>query len=868
MKLLAVDSNSILNRAFYGIKLLSTKDGTYTNAIVGFFNIINKLLEDIRPDAVAFAFDLKGPTFRHQLYEGYKAQRKGMPPELAMQLPLVKELLGHLGYAIVEKEGFEADDILGTLATACCGNQGCVIATGDRDALQLVGDCVTVLLATTKAGGALYTPMDVAAVQEKYGVTPAQLIDVKALMGDASDNIPGVAGIGEKTALNLISRFGSLDAIYENLETLDVTAGVRAKLEAGREMAYTSQTLARIDCKVPVETDAALYTRKPGDPAAAYRLLAKLEMFKIAQKLGLSAADAPAPPQQEEEQPRPALRVEMNPGPEALAALAGQPVLDIALAGGPEAPAAAAIRAGEVIYCADGGEAAQTMLHAVLALPNPKRAENAKELFRVGYNTNLDIQNVIFDIRLAGYLLNPNSPQYSVERLCGEYEVTPCPAQPPGGCGEAAAELIACCAGLSPLADRLEALIAEKGQAELLGEIELPLARVLASMEGEGFAIDREGLEEFGRELEVELQRLEGEIYQLAGTEFNINSPKQLGEVLFDRLELPVRKKTKSGYSTDAEVLESLISYHPMVGKILDYRKYAKLKSTYVEGLGKQVAADGRIHSVFNQTETRTGRISSTEPNLQNIPVRTELGARLRRFFHAREGWVLVDADYSQIELRVLAAIADDQNMIAAFQSGEDIHTNTAAQVFDLPPLFVTPLMRSRAKAVNFGIVYGIGAFSLSKDIGVTVAEADQYIKNYLKTYSGVKAYMERTVADGKERGYVSTVFGRRRYLPELHNSNHNIRAFGERVAMNAPIQGTAADIIKIAMVRVYDRLRAEGLAARLILQVHDELIVEAPEAEAQQVAKLLKEEMEAAAQLKVPMVADVGIGVNWQEAH
>ena len=867
MKLLAVDSNSILNRAFYGVKLLSTKDGIYTNAIVGFFNIILKLLEDIQPDAVAFAFDLKAPTFRHQMYEGYKAQRKGMPPELAMQLPLVKELLGYLGYVIVEKEGYEADDILGTLASACCGGQNCVIATGDRDALQLVSDCITVLLATTKAGGALYTPMDVAAVQEKYGVTPTQLIDVKALMGDASDNIPGVAGIGEKTALQLISRYGSLDAIYQDLATLEITPGVRAKLEAGREMAYISQTLARIDCNAPVEIDPAAYVKRPGDPAAAYRLLAKLEMFKLAQRLGLSGENLPAP-QFEEAKPRPALNLRLNPITQELAALAGDGVLDIALAGGPEAPAALTLRTGDTIYCIDDATKVPEALTTILTLPNPKRAEHSKEMYRFGYNSGVDILNVMFDIRLAGYLLNPNSPEYNVERLCGEYEVTPNPVTIPEGCSQQAVDLINCCAGLSPLADRLEALIDEKGQAPLLREIEIPLARVLASMEGEGFAIDVEELAQYGQELDIELARLEKEIYELAGTQFNINSPKQLGEILFDRLQLPVRKKTKSGYSTDAEVLESLMSYHPMVGKILDYRKYAKLKSTYVDGLAKQVAPDGRIRSVFNQTETRTGRISSTEPNLQNIPVRTELGARLRQFFHAREGWVLVDADYSQIELRVLAAIADDQNMIAAFQNGEDIHTNTAAQVFDLPPLFVTPLMRSRAKAVNFGIVYGIGAFSLSKDIGVTVSEADQYIKNYLKTYSGVKAYMERTVQEGKELGYVSTLFGRRRYLPELHNSNHNIRAFGERVAMNAPIQGTAADIIKIAMVRVYNRLKAEGLAAKLILQVHDELIVEAPKEEAEKVAALLKEEMEAAAQMKVPLVADVGIGENWQEAH
>lgn len=857
MKLLAVDSNSILNRAFYGIKLLTTKDGHYTNAIYGFLNIVLKLLEEERPDCAVFAFDLKGPTFRHELYDGYKAQRKGMPPELAEQLPVVKEVLGLMGYPILTKEGFEADDLLGTLA---CGAQqsdcGCSIATGDRDSLQLVSDKVTVLLATNRET----LRMTPEAVWEKYGVTPKQLIDVKALMGDQSDNIPGVAGIGEKTALALIAKYSTLDYIYEHLEELEVTPSVRKKLTEGREMADMSRKLAEIDCAAPVEANPCSYSKGAGDPAALYRLLAKLELFTLIQRLGLT------PPEEGEVLPEaPAqqrLQVQVCTGglPMELDATAS---IDLIPRFQGDKVEALAIGQGDTLWLWRQGEQA---FSEALRLNVPKRCEDSKPCYRFAFLQGIELEQVEFDLRLAGYLLSPNSTEYTVPRLAGEYGLSVAPVLPEG-LDEALAELATYAAPFAATAELLTERLEQDGLTKLLQEIELPLAKVLASMELTGFAIDTAGLEQFGQELRQRVGELEQEIHTLAGKPFNIGSPKQLGEILFETLGLPARKKTKSGYSTDAEVLEELRGAHPIIGHILEYRKCTKLISTYVEGLLK-AAEGGRIHTSFNQTETRTGRISSVEPNMQNIPIRTELGSRMRAFFQAGEGRVLIDADYSQIELRVLAAIAKDEQMINAFFHGEDIHTNTAAQVFDLPPLFVTPDMRSKAKAVNFSIVYGIGAFSLSKDIGVSVAEADRYIKNYFKTYAGVKDYMDRVVQEGKDLGYVTTLYGRRRYLPELKSSNKNIQAFGKRVAMNTPIQGTSADIIKIAMVRVYNRLAAEGLQARLILQVHDELIVEAPAHEAEQASQIVKTEMEHAANLAAPLLVDLGVGKTWQEAH
>lgn len=868
MKLLVLDGNSILNRAYYGIKLLTTKSGMYTNGIYGFLTMLNKIMEEENPDGVAIAFDMRAPTFRHKAYSGYKANRKGMPPELAQQLPVVKELLVDLGYTLVECEGYEADDILGTLAQACrdSGNQ-CVIATGDRDSLQLVGGDVTVRLATTKFGQPQVTQYDEEKIKEEYGVAPKQLIDIKALMGDSSDNIPGVAGIGQKGASDLIQKYGSIDFIYENLETLDLKPAMYKKLTEGRDNAYLSYELGKICLKAPVDTDVTHYTVGPVDRGKAAALMTKLELFKLMEKMALTPGEeetnatlAPgASCQAVWEQDEEALLSKLQE--EGVAYFVSQYAPDGTIAG-------LLFHLGDTIAVVWHPEA-DFLQRLFTDSGIHKATHDSKPLYKALDRLGIYPEICTMDTLLAGYLLNPSSSDYSVERLCALYGVCSSPADgtPLGERAEPLRQALETAAVIRDLAQTLAQEIAKNQQDELLEKIELPLAWVLARMENIGFAVDAMGIAAYGKELEASLERLQQEIYTQAGREFNINSPKQLGQVLFEELHLPAKKKTKSGYSTSAEVLEGLRYDHPIVENILQYRTLAKLKSTYCDGLQKEIGTDGRIHSSFNQAETRTGRISSTEPNLQNIPVRTELGRELRRFFRAKDGCVLVDADYSQIELRVLAHIAQDQTMADAFLRGEDIHTITAAQVMGLPEQMVTPMMRSRAKAVNFGIVYGIGAFSLAKDIGVTRKEADQYIKAYLSHYSGVQSYMERVVDQATEQGYVETIFGRRRYLPELSSSNFNLRSFGQRVARNMPIQGTAADIIKIAMIRVEHRLRAEGLKARLILQVHDELIVEAPTEEQEQVKKLLTEEMEAAVSLSVPMVAEAKVGKTWYDA-
>ena len=838
MKLLVLDGNSIANRAFYGIKLLTTKDGRYTNAIYGFMNILLNLLRDNDPDEVAVAFDLKAPTFRHKMYSGYKATRHGMPQELADQMPVLKELLADLGFAMVSLEGYEADDLLGTLsAAAAARGDDCLIATGDRDSLQLVNEHVTVLLAATRMGRSETVVMDEAAVEEKYGVKPRQLIEVKSLMGDTSDNIPGVPGVGEKTALDLIQRFESLDGVYEHIDDKAIKPGVRAKLAANEPSARMSRQLAEICCTAPIPTEAGAYKRTAGDPAAAAALLAELEMHSMADRLGLDqAAAAPAAA---------ADLPEVKPAP-LPAALSGR----------------LCMAKGENGWFAVQGGNVWTVEDAALPALLEGEAElwvfDAKPLYRIALEAGGEGKALRFDAKLAAYLLNPAASDYQAQQLEAEYAPAPrfaCPDLPAAG-------------ALEGLYDALAAKVEEQGMTGLLQDIELPLARVLADMERIGMPVDKDGLEAFGTLLKAELDKTLASIYEAVGYTFNLNSPKQLAEALFDRMGLPPRKKTKSGYSTDAETLESLRSYSPVVEDILQYRTYQKLNSTYVEGLLKVIGPDGRMHSTFNQTEARTGRLSSSEPNLQNIPIRTKLGSRLRQFFIAGPGCKLVDADYSQIELRILAHISGDETMKNAFLTGQDIHRSTAAKIYGLPLEMVTPQLRSSAKAVNFGIVYGIGAFSLARDIGVTVKEADDFIKNYLATFPGVKEYMDSTIAAGREKGYVTTLFGRRRALPELASKNFNLRSLGERMAMNTPIQGTAADVIKLAMVRVWRRLRDEGLAARLILQVHDELIVEAPAAEVRQVSRILKEEMEGAVNFTVPLTADVSSGDTWLEAH
>ena len=855
MKLLALDGNSIVNRAFYGVKLLTTKDGAhYTNAIYGFISILLKLTNDYKPDAVAIAFDVKQPTFRHKMYDGYKANRKGMPEELASQMPYLKDILKGLGYKIVECPGWEADDILGTLAAHCTENDFCYIATGDRDSLQLVRDNVNVVLAATKMGAPTTTVYNCAKIKEDYLVdSPKLLIDIKALQGDSSDCIPGVAGIGEKTAKDLVSKFGTIDDIYANLETLDIKKGVHDKLANDKDMAYLSRTLGTIVTDAPIETDYNKYVPDEVDTYSVTSILSSLEMYKILERLNLQYVPVKKNEVQvqvktdlyEVEDTKLLFNTIKNKGEAYFTFDNG--IFYIVTPNG--VASVSPDNEEYVSFCED----------FLFDKSIKKYTYNSKLIYKFFYDYRVDIEinGIAGDAMLSAYVVNPSS-SYELKRIIEEYAGVML-----GDEGNTALYT-----AYLPLAfEALNKKIKENEQESLLSDIELPLARVLASMEKEGFYADKQGIEEFGDMLFDRISTLVSEIYEEVGYEFNLNSPKQLGEALFEKMGLPAKKKTKSGYSTNAEVLEGLAEHYPVVAKILEYRSLAKLKSTYCEGLLKVIGEDGRVHSSFNQTETRTGRISSSEPNLQNIPVRSPLGKEMRRFFKAKEGCVLLDADYSQIELRVLAHMANDKNMIAAFNAGEDIHTITASQVFDLPVMMVTPLMRSRAKAVNFGIVYGIGAFSLSKNIGVSVKEADNYIKGYLNNFSGVREYMKKVVENAKKNGYVETLYHRRRYLPEINASNGNLRAAGERMAMNMPIQGTAADIIKIAMVRVWSALEKMNFKSKLILQVHDELIIEAPEDEAEIVKSILKREMENAVKMKVAMQADVGMGKTWYDA-
>ncbi len=861
MKLLALDGNSIVNRAFYGIKLLTTKDGKYyTNAIYGFLNILLKLEADVNPDAVAVAFDVREPTFRHKMYEGYKANRHGMPDELAAQMPLLKELISAMGYRILEAPGWEADDILGTLAGAAGKDDFCYIATGDRDSLQLVRENVNVLLASTKMGNTLTVKYDIKKIKEDYLVDfPTLLIDIKALQGDSSDCIPGVAGIGEKTAKDLVSRFGTIDDIYSSLDTLDIKPGIKLKLENDREMAYLSRSLGTISREAPVDTSYASYIPGDKDVYKLTSLLSQLEMFKMIDRLNLKTVISSVDSDKSDVKNSVEVKTDSydagdlkllfnNLKKEGVAYF----VFDNGVFYFADINGVAVVNPeneGYIGFCED-----------FLFDKNIKKyTYNAKNLysFFYDYRIDLEINGICADAMLSAYIVNP-SGDFSLKRIIEEFA---------GVISDKTEDTAFCTAYLKPAFDQLDRIISSNGQNSLISDIELPLSRVLASMEREGFQIDISGIEKFGNTISEKAYNLISEIYKEAGYEFNLNSPKQLGEALFEKMGLPAKKKTKTGYSTNAEVLESLASEYPVVSKILEYRTYSKLKSTYCDGLLKVVGADGRVHSTLNQTETRTGRISSSEPNLQNIPVRSSLGKEMRKFFKARDGYTLIDADYSQIELRVLAHMANDKNMISAFNNGDDIHAITASQVFDMPLMMITPLMRSRAKAVNFGIVYGIGAFSLSKNIGVSVPEAKEYIDNYLAHFHGVRDYMKQIVADAKKSGYVETVFKRRRYLPEINNSNGNIRAGAERMAMNMPIQGTAADIIKIAMIRVYETLEKLNFKAKLILQVHDELIVEAPDDEAEAVAAILKREMENAVSMRVNLTADVGMGKTWYEA-
>jgi len=856
MRLLVIDGNSIANRAFFGIKLLTTKDGRYTNAIFGFLNIMLSLLKESQPDEVAVAFDLKAPTFRHKMYEGYKATRHGMPDELAQQMPVLKEILTDLGYRIVTAEGWEADDILGTLAAACAARQDdCFLATGDRDSLQLVSDTTTVLLATTALGRSKTVTMDVDAIREKYGIEPKQLIEVKSLMGDASDNIPGVRGIGEKTALSLVQNFGSLEGVYEHIDDKRIKPKQREHLLECRELAQLSHTLGTIRTDAPIDTAEGAYAIGEGNKPKAVRMLQELEIHSLIQRFGLGGI---VPANLEEETANlPEAEIaplSLTPAGHYLVAsrppvMGKQGVHNVVLQ--PESWYAVQ---GTTVYPLEDAELVRLLDDPDVTLDVFNSAPlYAKAMAVGGWGSS-----IVWDGKLAAYLLDASASKYQVGELVPSYKAAAafaCTDYPDAG-------------RLADLFAKMKAEITACGEDPLYNEIEFPLAQVLADMTRIGMLVDRDGIDQFGVKLRSELEQVLTRIHMETGSaSFNPNSTKQLGEMLFVTMGLPHGKKTQRGWSTDAETLEALRDY-PLVEDILQYRAYQKLNSTYVEGLLKVIGEDGRIHTTFNQTEARTGRLSSDNPNLQNIPIRTELGSQLRAYFIAKPGCVLVDADYSQIELRILAHVTGDEHMQQAFRSGQDIHRSTAARIYGIPQGEVTPRVRSGAKAINFGIMYGKGAYSLSKDIGVTVKEADAFLKNYLAAFPSVSSYMDKTIADARANGYVSTLFGRRRALPELNSNSHNIRASGERMARNTPIQGTAADVIKLAMVRVWKHLRDEKMESRLILTVHDELIVEAPEAEAEKAAQILREEMEGCVHYAVPLSTDVHTGKNWLEAH
>ena len=885
MKLMVIDGNSILNRAFYGIKLLTTKDGLPTNAVYGFLNILLKLTDEEKPDALCVTFDRKAPTFRHLAYEGYKAQRKGMPDELAAQLPVIKDVLDAMNIPRYELDGWEADDLIGTIAARdTAAGWDTVIVTGDKDSLQLVTESTRVKLVSTRMGQTTTKEMTPDSFREQYGFDPIHIIDLKALMGDASDNIPGVKGIGEKTAMDLIQRYQSVSAIYAGLDTLEAKPAVLKKLAEGAEQAKLSYELATIHTDAPIDFTPEDARRKEPDGPALYELLLKLEFAKLIDKLGLKAVQGDAPAGEtafsgacESEVVADSARLE-----ELLALWRGLDSVDVLAT--PDLNAVCVEwREGEnasraAVLRSDTLEGYNDALKALFAGDIPKNAHDVKSLLSRLLDEGIAGEGFVFDTALAAYLLAPTDGSYELEKLGMTYFNQEFPKAkdtylaadaftPLADQGAVLGALMGHTALIGALKQVLAPRLEELGMHDLYYGVELPLCPVLAEMEHLGMLVDRQALAAFGALLDERIRADEALIYELAGETFNINSTQQFGHILFDKLGLPPVKKTKTGYSTSAEVLEKLRGKHPVVEAVLDYRQLAKLKSTYVDGLMKVIAPDGRIHTSFQNTVTATGRLSSTEPNLQNIPVRTELGAELRKMFVAPEGKVLVDADYSQIELRLLAHIAGDEHMIAAFRSGEDIHTVTASQVFGVPPESVTHEMRRRAKAVNFGIVYGISDFSLSQDIGVTRAEAREYMEKYFEKYSGVHAYMTRVVEQAKENGWVSTLMGRRRWLPELKSSNFNLRSFGERVALNMPIQGTAADIIKLAMIKVRDRLLSEGLEARLVLQVHDELIVECPEGETQRVKELLEGEMEHVVELALPLTAEAHAGRSWAEA-
>ena len=841
MKLLILDGNSVINRAFYGVKPLTTREGLFTNAIYGFLNILEKNEKEEMPDAVCVAFDLHGPTFRHEKYDGYKATRHAMPDELKQQMPLMKQVLRAMNIPIYECQGWEADDVVGTVGRVCSANGWeCVIVTGDRDSLQLIDENVHVKLVISRPGQTTATLYDKALFCEEYGFDPIHMVDLKALMGDSSDNIPGVAGVGPKTATELLLKFGTLDGVYENLDDPTIRPKLREKLEAGKESAYLSYDLATIRKNAPIDFTPMDAIIQPYNRSELYKLFVQLEFVKLIDKYGLRGAEV--------ENAKPVASFEKLPQCTELPEKCQKYALYIA----PD---------GSIGLAWERGVCTVTPMEAMfvsgLLADGCCVCHDAKGLHHQLDMLGLPFGKVIFDTALAAYDLNPSQSDYPVSKLATNYLGITVDDNDASACAEAVWHLV----------PALEAALEKDGMKELYEEIELPLCDVLYRMEKTGIAIDKNQLSQFGMMLSERIADCEQLIFGYSGEPFNINSTKQLGELLFEKLGLPPIKKTKTGYSTNAEVLEKLRDKHPIIPAIMDYRMLTKLNSTYAEGLLKVIDEDGRIRTTFQNMVTATGRLSSTDPNLQNIPVRNDLGAEIRKMFIPKSGCVLVDADYSQIELRVLAHIAEDSVMQEAFISGTDIHTATAAQVFDVAPKEVTSLQRRHAKAVNFGIVYGISEFSLSEDIGVSRYEAKRYIDSYLENYKGVHAFMKNVVEDARNSGYTTTLYGRRRYIPELKNSNFNLRQAGERIALNAPIQGTAADIMKLAMLRVDAALREKFPEAQLLLQVHDELIVECPEEMASEVAALVSREMESVADLNVPLIAEAKWGKSWFEA-
>ena len=872
MKLMVIDGNSIVNRSFYGVRPLTTKDGLYTNAVYGFVTTLQRLMDEEAPEAVCVTFDRKEPTFRHLEYEGYKAQRKGMPEELAQQMPVLKDVLDAMNIPRYELAGYEADDLIGTISRKCeSAGWDCVIVTGDRDSLQLVTEHTKVKLISTRMGQTTTKDMTPESFREVYGFDPIHIIDLKALMGDASDNIPGVKGIGEKTAMTLIQKYQTVDALYAAMPEAVSKPAVLKKLETGEADARMSHHLATIITNAPLAFDPKENLCRPAKPEL-YHLFLRLEFNKLIEKMGLTGEDIP--PEAKEGEPEIAIQtehvtsieqaerlLELWRGADHVTVLPSGDlsVIDVFCQTGPDTGIMAELAKDS--YAGDWSE-----LLTLFAGSVKKVSHNVKDLTRLLIENGLPAEGFIFDTALAGYLLDATAGSYDIDRLSISYfhKELPKPVSLDNDDPVQAQEFrFSHALAIDALYKTMLPHLKEMGLGELYFDIELPLCRVLAEMEAAGFQVDAGALREFGEKLGIAIGELEKRIYTYAG-EFNINSPKQLGEVLFERLGLPHGKKTKTGWSTNAEVLEKLD--HPIVRDVLEDRQYMKLRSTYVDGLLKAAGPDERIHTNFQMTVTATGRLSSTEPNLQNIPTRTELGSELRRMFVPAPGCVLVDADYSQIELRLLAHISGDESMQEAFLSGEDFHAVTASHVFGVPLNEVTSSMRRAAKAVNFGIVYGISAFSLSQDLGVSAEEAKAYMDAYFARFPGVKRYMEDVVKKSRETGYAETIFRRRRTLPEITASKYATRSFGERVALNMPIQGTAADIIKLAMVKVFKRLKEEGLSSRLIMQVHDELIVECPENEAERVKSLLTQEMEGVCALTVPLIAEAHSGKNWLE--